>query len=224
MRAGGTLVATPLLGSLDRDHVAPAETPPYLLKDLFGVERIEWSSLNDVSSPPKELIGKDPAMWRGGAEPGRLEVASAPDSGLRGPYTGHTWIDHLRAIGADCLATFTAGSPAGEAPAITVHAAGAGKAVYIASFMEARLYEDLIALLLGEPEADVRPAERAAIEIVRCNAGDQPVYYVLNHDLQPHTVNVDGVLYDALADREASGSDEVPGYGVALLIKQITST
>lgn len=82
---GDILVATALTATLDRDHVAPAGRPPYLLHDLFGVERIEWGSLGRVAAPPKGLMGKDAQPW--GALPaaaGTIPVRASRGHGLDG--------------------------------------------------------------------------------------------------------------------------------------------
>ncbi len=55
VRRGGTWVATPLVSSLNRDHVALAERPPYWLREVLGVERVEWGSLSALAGKPKEL-------------------------------------------------------------------------------------------------------------------------------------------------------------------------
>jgi len=221
---GGVLIATMLTATLDRDHVAPPVRPPYLLRDLFGVERVEWGSLTGVGAPPKELMGKDAAAW---GEPrrdtGAIPVQARPGGGLTGVYAAGVWYDHLQSIGAETLAAFGEGSPVHDAPAVTMRAAGAGRAVYVASAMDQRLYDDLLALFLGDEASPVRAvAESARVEVVPCRNGSERAYVVLNHDATPRTVTVARSFRDALSDTVVTGSFDVPGYDVAILTEART--
>ena len=227
VRGGGALIATMLTATLDRDHVAPPVRPPYLLRDLFGVERIEWGSLNGVGAPPKELMGKDAAAWAElRRDVGTTTVQAYPDGGLAGVYAASIWYDHLQSIGAETLAVFGEGSPVSDAPAVTMHAAGAGRAVYVASAMDQRLYDDLLALFLGDEPCPMRAGDDdARVEVVPVRHGmdgTEQGYVVLNHDATPHTVMVARPFHDALSDTVVEESFDVPGYDVAILTETRT--
>ena len=180
--AGGTLIGGVALATLDREHVAPAEPVPWGLTDVFGCERIEFSPLSPSLQPPKERLGEHVADWatlgRQGAVP---VVAQAP---LSGTYGLDTWCDHLQAQGCVVWASFAAGSPAAGLPAVTCHAHGAGRAVYIAGLIDEALVDALIETLvetLVEELADIPHSDSPWVEVIPVDDGARTLWFVLNH-------------------------------------------
>lgn len=160
---GGTLVAAVACATLDPDHVVPAEPLPWRLTELFGIERVEWSALGSLAAPPKERAGEDASAWAHLGSADAVPVV-ADDGPLAGCFAAKTWIDHLALRGAEPLARFAVGSPAGTAPAVTLHQSGQGHAVYVAAIMEQELLNRLFANLItfhGHPPT----AENALVEI-----------------------------------------------------------
>lgn len=219
---GGTLVLTALSASLDRDHVALPERPPYFLQELFGIERVEWSSLGVPAAPPKELTGTDAAAWSGWQTAGALPVEPVPEGDLSGDYAAGVWCDHLRLRGAECLARFGGELAMAGCPALTRHAAGTGRAVYVAGVMDQAFYDDLIDLLLRDAApSPVRPASGDGwVEVVPARSGSQGLFFVLNHDRRATRIRVDRSFRDALGDRTVDGAFELDGYDVALLTEE----
>lgn len=224
VRQGGTLVATPLLATLDRDHRAPLERPPYLLSRLFGVERVEWSALGSPIAPPKELTGKDAEQWDLGWNTSSFTVVRAPDSGLGGPYVGRAWLDHLQTIEATTLASLDSASPYGALPVVTENHAGSGRALYVGMGMDMRFFSDLFDGLLGPSPSPIRASDRSArVEIVPCRAGDEALYFVFNHEATPHAVRLARALQDLLYEHDVSGELVLPPYGVGILSERLAT-
>ncbi len=193
VEAGGTLLATVCTATLNRDHVAPDEPMPWLLADLFGVTRVEWSSL------------------------GKRTVSVAAESGpLKGEYVADTWCDHVRADSAEVLARFGAGSPAEGYPAVTLNAFGAGRAVCVAALVEQRLADRLAAMLADAP-ADAPKADSALVEIVRCEREARPLYFLLNHGASPALVRFSAPVQDVLRGSSPSGEIALEPYDVAIV-------
>jgi len=157
---------------------------------------------------------------------GTTTVQARPDGGLAGVYAASIWYDHLQSIGAETLAVFGEGSPVSDAPAVTMHAAGAGRAVYVASAMDQRLYDDLLALFLGDEPCPMRAGDDdARVEVVPVRHGmdgTEQGYVVLNHDATPRTVMIARPFHDALSDTVVEESFDVPGYDVAILTETRT--
>ncbi len=213
---GGTLIVTSLTATLDRDHVVPAARPPWLLTDLLGVERVEWSSLSALPKPPKERLGEAAERWQGLNAVGQVPIEAASEP-LSGVYTGSVWCDHLETVGAETLARFSEGSPAAGCSALTVQTFGAGQAYYLATLPDARLYRDLLASLLP-PETAVQAEDPDAdVEIVPAFDGGRRVFFVLNHTAQPQAVRLAGRWEDALTGEMCGKQKTLPPYDVSLL-------
>jgi beta-galactosidase len=215
---GGTLIASPLTATLNRDHVAlPVRTPAFL-QDLFGVARIEWGSLVAVARPPKELATQGRAAADGKAH-SAVRLVSEPDAPLQHAYGVHTWYDQLELSTAQVVARFATSLPLDGAPALTHNRFGAGQAWYIAAFAEQPLYDDLLRVVLGEHLTSVRPADPdAPLELVPCtDASGVPLIFALNHTPSPQRLVVAGVWRELIADHDIEHEFELPGYAVALL-------
>lgn len=211
--SGGTLITSLMTATLDRAHTAPAERPPYLLKDVFGVERVEWGSLDAVMTPPKELAGTTLAGALNVVGPVRVEPE--PGAGLGSAYVAGVWYDQLVATTTKVLARFGEQAPAAGSPAVTVNHLGSGRAFMIATVFEQRFYDDLLRALLPPQQRAIKSV--AGVELVHLRDGDTPVYVVLNHTALPQRVALEGVYDDLLAERVMHGSLELSAYDVAIL-------
>jgi len=209
---GGTLVAAVAAATFNRDHVAASDSMPWLLTDVFGVERIEWSALGRPLAPPKELMGGDALLWKktGGADtiPVKGEVAA-----LAGTFSARSWCDHLRGSGARTLARFAEGTPSGPAPAITINKYGKGRAVYVAAVMEQELINRLMALLI-KPVKDIPVSKSPLVEIVPCRDN---LFFVLNHGVNQAEVRLPCAAIDLLSGRSLGKKMMLDSYDVALV-------
>lgn len=215
VEGGGTLVATVCTATLNRDHVAPDEPVPWGLTDVFGVRRVEWSSLSKMVAPPKERLGEGAAAWEHLRRPDAIPVI-AGGGPLAGRCSADTWCDHLRATTAEVWARFAPGSPPGESPAITCNRFGAGRAVYVAAVMEQRLNDRLMEALAGRA-GDAPSSESAGVEIVRFEMDSRPAFFLLNHGASPATVRLAGKAADLISGASVSDSIVLAPYDVAVV-------
>jgi beta-galactosidase len=220
---GGTLIVSMLTATLTRDHGAPEETPPYLLKDVLGIERVEWGSLSGLAHMPKELLGTDISPWGTLNTSRNAAIEAVPGSGLatNSTYPAQVWYDELRLNGAWALAYFGQSSPAPGTPAITLNGYGKGQAIYVATASDLQCYTDLLRNVVGLAGTQMQPVDAAAlVEIVPCRDGKRPVYFVLNHSTRPCQVRLDGGFTNVISETFVSGVLELAGFGVALLVQQ----
>jgi beta-galactosidase len=214
--SGGTLIVTALTASLDRDHVAPDIRPPWLLKDLLGVEQIEWSSLAQSTKPPKERLGEASENWQHLNSVGQAPVQAEPDGPLNGIYVCETWCDHLKVLDASVLARFCPGSPAAGLPALTGRRYGSGRGYYVAGQMDERFHQDLIGHLLPNV-SPITGSKSKDVEIVGASLSGKPVHFVLNHEPEAHTVSLTGEWHDLLTNAVYKDEFELEAYGVSIL-------
>lgn len=212
---GGTLVAGIGLAGLNRDHVAPTEPLPWLLDDVFGVRRIEWSALGRVTTPPKERLGEDADAWNHLGGPDTVPVV-AEAGPLQGTYSARIWCDHLRPTTAEVLARFAHGSPAANSPAVTLNRFGQGRAVYVAAVMDAallsRLMAELIDVAVEQPASD-----RADVEVVTCSGAAGHLCFVLNHGAAPADVRLPRPYDDLISGTTVETILTLAPYDVAVL-------
>jgi hypothetical protein len=88
--------------------------------------------------------------------------------------------------------------------------------------MDDRFHRDLLGLLLGKSPCPIRLRDgEARVEIVPCRAGDDALYFVLNHEPAPRTLSLSRPLQDLLNEGGASQDIELPAYGVAILSERM---
>lgn len=215
--AGGTVIATPCTGALNRDHVAPDGAVPHLLSDLFGLRCVGGSSLTELAAAPKEIQGADAALLAGLAGPGMVPLISIRQ-GLPQQSAARIWCDHVELNGARELARFALRKPANGRPAITSRKMGAGQAVYVAGILEQDFLNALIRVLLpGAPRRGVA-SDNPSVEVAQWeSAGGGSIWIVLNHGAEPATVAVTQKLYDALQNRPVVDSATIAPYDVMVL-------
>jgi beta-galactosidase len=193
VQGGGTFVAGFRLGVKD-EHSRIVDVPlPGLLRDVMGVELLDYQPIY----AEKQAV----------AFTGALAGANA---------ACRVWADILTPKGAEVLATYTGGAYAGKA-AITTHAFGKGRAIYVGAGLEAPALARVLATLLGE--AGIRPRAQApqGVELtMRHHAGTRWIY-LLNHTAEAQSVTMDGPYKDLLDGHTYSGSVPLPGYGVRVL-------
>ena len=127
------------------------------------------------------------------------------------------WADVIDLEGASALATFTGNFYAGRA-AITEHAFGRGRAIYIGT----RLAPEAMAALLVRicAAAGVRPPANvpAGVEIVRRQTEDGRIlWFVLNHRPELVTVTLPLAGTDVLTGAAVAGAVVLEAYGVSIV-------
>ena len=217
--AGGTLIASPLCATVNEDHVALDHGhPPYLLQTLFGIERIEWSSLNGLAAPPKERLGEAYADWQVAHGVGVVPII-AEATPFSGTYACTTWCDHLRLREARVHARFAAGAPAAGLPAITSNPHGNGSAWYVAGVTDQRAMDELVAavLLRTLPYTSHIASPSRLVEMIPLHTTHGPLMALLNHDHLAHVVTLPAG-HDLLRNKTVeAGQVELPAYAVLLM-------
>ena len=193
VQGGGTFIAGVRLG-VKTEQSQIVRTPlPGLLRDVMGVELLDYQPIYSE---------KQGVRFTGALE--------GPEAECR------VWADILDPRGADTWATYTAGAYSGKA-AITSHAFGKGRAIYMgAHFEDAALARVLTAML---SEAGVHAAARPpfGVEVCRRRSSLGTLTYYLNHLSTPQTVSLSGSAKDVLADSNVTGTVTLDPYGVRVL-------
>ncbi|HEY3542384.1 MAG TPA: beta-galactosidase [Gaiellaceae bacterium] len=189
---GGTLVLAPRAGVKDRCNVVPERPFPTLLAELAGVEVVDVASLLDES-----------------------EVAFAGVDGVpRGTFAG--WYEQIEpAGGARVLALYDGGDFA-ETPAITSHAVGEGRVLYLAGAADTATLRALYAAVAGE--AGLVTAELPeGVECVQLDRAGEALLVLLNHTDAEREVVLDRSRLDLVSDREHERTIRLSPFGVAVL-------
>ena len=189
---GGTLVLAPRAGIKDRWNVVPEQPFPTLLAELAGVE------VTDVAS----VVGDAGVSFAG--------VDGIPG----GAFSG--WCEQIEpAPGVRVLALYERGDFA-ETPAITAHAVGEGRVLYLAGAAQTPTLRALYASLAGE--AGLETADLPdGVECVQVDRAGETLLVLLNHTEGERDVELDRTRRDLLGDREHEHSIRLAPFGVAVL-------
>ncbi len=193
VQAGGIFVTNFRLGAKTESSQIVRTPLPGLLRDVMGVTIEDYvpiySAKNGVKFSPA-LAGPD------------------GECGL--------WTDILQPSGAEVLASYTAGSHAGQA-AITMNSLGTGKAVYIGADLDAASLARVLRTLSGM--AGVKPPLEvpAGVELTVRKAGDKQWIFVLNHTSSSQSVSILKSFTDLLTGETHTGKIDVSAFGVRVL-------
>ncbi|SFW84415.1 beta-galactosidase [Amycolatopsis australiensis] len=187
VRAGGHLVVSYFTGIVDGCDRAYLGGHPAPLRDVLGLRVDEFWPLD---------------------EPVELEFADGT------PDAGTIWADWIEPEGAEAVASFVSGEPAGR-PAITRHAFGDGVAWYLGT-------RPGLAALLGRvtAEAGVTPVLAAppGVQAVVRHGAESAYLILLNHGTEPVTVDLPSAAPDLLTDPSRPvGAVRLAPRGVAVL-------
>ena len=126
--------------------------------------------------------------------------------------------DLLHAETADVLATYGSDFYAGM-PVVTRNKFGEGSAFYIASDPEAAFLDRFYAGLLTHYGIAPLFATPPNVEIAIRKKGDQAILFILNHNPQPVTVELNAPSYrDLLSGQMSSQRLTLAGYDVRILM------
>lgn len=189
---GGTFVAGSRLGVKDGTGAIALPRPPGLLRGLMGVTVADFAP----------LLG-----------PQALAVGAALGGGAA---AGSRWRERLALRGATALATYADGPWAGE-PAMTVHAVGRGRAVYLGVPPQGDLLAQVLTGALREAGGSPGPTLPAGVEMTRRRAGGREWVFLLNHRPQATSVTLAGVYRDLLSNETARGAVSLGPFGVRVL-------
>lgn len=194
VQTGGTFVAGFRLG-VKNEHNGIVDAPlPGLLRDVMGVTLIDYQPIYSE----KQSIQ------------------------FRGPLTGpdaecHIWADILDPGEAQVLATYTTGMYAGKA-AITSHAFGKGKAIYVGAHLEPADLARVLLTLVGLNETKNSVKAPPGIEVTQRRSQRGIVTFLLNHTNASQSVQITGNGKDLLTGSMHSGTVPLDPYGVRVLL------
>jgi beta-galactosidase len=192
VEGGGTLVFAPRAGIKDRCNVVPERPFPTFFADLAGVEVVDVASLLD--DDPVSIAGVD----------------GIPDGVFRG------WFEQIEPRGARVLALYAEGDFA-ETPALTAHAVGAGRALYLAGAADPATLAQLYAVVA--PQAGIATVDLPdGVEYLTLRRNGETLLMLLNHADEERVVPLDGGKRDLLTGSEYEQRIRLAPFGVALLV------
>ena len=188
VRAGGVLVVGPYSGVVDpRAHVRTGRFPAPL-REVLGASGEEWRPV-----PEDRPV---PCRWSDGAA-----------------FAARTWTELVRSDGAEPVAAFTEGEPAGH-PAVLRHRSGRGVAWYVATLPEQDALAELTARALADAGVTgVLPDVPPGVEAVRRG----PALFLLNHGDDAADVPIPHRAEDLLTGTTAEGRITLAPRAVAVL-------
>lgn len=194
VKQGGIFIAGFRLGVKDPYNRIVRTPLPGLLRDVMGVEVTDYEP---IYSQPQSV-----------AFSGSLAGSSAKCS---------IWADILKpGPNAEVLASYLDRQYKGRA-AITSHAYGQGRAIYLGAGLEAQEMARVLITLLATN--GIQPHIKAApgVEVATRSSGAQRWTYILNHTADSQPVQLNGSYRSHPDGAAASGTIHLPPYGVQVL-------
>lgn len=135
-----------------------------------------------------------------------------------GSYACSQLCDLVQLEGATALATYGDDFYAGT-PVVTEHSFGKGHGYYIASQAEPRFLADFYGKLLAAQGITALLDAPEGVEVTLRETDTRQLLFVLNHNANEATVTLPAErrYWEHLSDAAASGTLQLPGYGVAIL-------
>lgn len=188
VEAGGHLLVTFFSGIVDEDDRIRTGPYPGAFRELLGVEV-------DEVHPVLPGVG---LRLAGGGEARR-------------------WSEQLRLAGATAHHELAEGPLAGT-PVVTRHDHGAGRAWYVATDLDPATRDALVAEVCAGAGVQAEPAAGTEVEVVRRSAddGSREHLFVINHGAAPVSVPASG--REVLTDQAVTGTLDVPGGAVRVVL------
>ncbi len=200
---GGQVIGTYLTGVADENDRCVYGAYPGPLKEVFGLWVEETDAL--FSHERNEILMEDGAL---AYSKGKLS------------YESSFLCDLIRLEGAQSLAHYGKDFYAGR-PCITKHTYGKGQSYYLGTMPE----DDFLADFFGEicDSAGISRTfdAQAGIEVTARHYEDQVVYFVINHNAGPASIDFgQEVLVEKLSDQVMTGQCQIQGREVWILVPE----
>jgi beta-galactosidase len=128
----------------------------------------------------------------------------------------HFWSDVLDPQGAEVLGTFTSGRAAGKA-AITSHAFGKGRAVYLGAHLDPADLARVLGVLLSADGVLAPIQTPPGVETTSRRSGNRTWHYVLNHTAATQSIHMQGQFKDHVTNARFNGSIDLGPNEVCVL-------
>lgn len=194
---GGTFLTTYFSGVINEDYCAWLGGAPGPLRRVLGLWVEEFDPLPQ------------------GATNTLLSTPEAEE--WRESYRCEHWCEVVHLEGARALRVFGEDFYAGQ-PAITEHAFGAGRALYVATLPDAAGLDALLGRLLEQRGIHPPLSAPQGVEVTQ-RQGEQATYtFVLNHLRSEQRVTLPQPMRDVLTQRACEQEVILPALGVVLLL------
>ncbi len=177
VESGGILCLTPRSGVVDEYNVIVNQPAPGLLSQAAGVEIDEYGALE---------------------APVRIRAVQA---GLEGVTEGVTWADEIIPVSARVLATFDQGWLKGM-PAITIHAYGKGKVVYVGTLLRSTSLQALLAWLCLDVGVEAVLQTPPGVRAYERRSAAHRLVFLLNFSEQAQVVPLDEPWEDGFTGKQ----------------------
>ncbi|MBA9085110.1 beta-galactosidase [Fontibacillus solani] len=194
--AGGTFVTTFFSGIVNENDLVTVGGYPGELRSVLGI----WAEEIDALFPDQK----------------NQMVMKAPWGKLQGQFECGLLCDLIHSEGAEVLAEYGSDFYKGM-PVLTVNKFGKGHAYYVASSPEASFLEGFLSNLCEEQGVKPLMAAPEGVEVTRRVKNGMSYLFLLNHNADPATVEINSEKTDILTGKIVSGSLTVPGRGVSIL-------
>lgn len=198
VRGGGHLLMSFFSGIVDPCDRVHAGKYPAPFRDMLGLHIEEFWPLRQDEEISVDFM--DPAI-----------------AGLS-PATGRLWSEDIVTEGAEAVAHFTTGEPAGR-PAVTRHRFGKGTAWYLGTRLDTNTMATVVDRVVREAGVTpVLPGLPAGVEAVTRRSDDGTEHLLLlNHGGETARVSLTRPMADVLTDSAAEPSVTLPPRGVVVL-------
>ncbi|WP_199614194.1 beta-galactosidase [Paenibacillus alkalitolerans] len=197
VRNGGTFVTTFFSGIVNENDLVTVGGYPGELRKVLGI----WAEEIDALFPDQK----------------NQVVMKQPLGSLNGSYECGLLCDLIHLEGAEPVAEYGSDFYKGM-PAVTVNRFGQGQAWYVATSPDAEFLGGFLANLCESKGVKPLLNAPAGLEVSRRTKDGNSMLFLLNHNPEAVTVELDGSRYtDLLTGKSVSGSASVPGRGVVIL-------
>ncbi len=197
VRQGGTFLTTFFSGIVNESDLVTLGGYPGELRSLLGI----WVEEIDALFPDQH---------------NRIVMKEALAQ-LPGEYTCGLLCDLLHTEGAEVVAEYGDDFYQGR-PVVTRHRFGKGEAWYVAASPDQAFLKGLVSYLAAGRKVEPLLEVPAGVEVVRRVKDRQNFLFVLNHNAQPETLNLGGLVgVDLLTQQKVASAQPIPARGVMII-------